>query len=248
MCHVRDTFLYVFVYIYNGDIMNYKEIDDELKPRERLIKFGKEALSEYELLAIILNTGIKNMSVYDLAKEILSKYKINELVNISYEELVKIRGISKTKACLIISCFEFVKRSLIIDSSNVNFRSPKDIYNYIISDYVYEKSEKIYCIIVDTKMNLLKKTYLSSGDVNSVSISYKNIIELLIKYNGYGLILCHNHPSNDVRPSACDKAETVKLYKILNELNYLLVDHIIVGKDKYFSFLENNLLEKDFIY
>lgn len=228
--------------------MNYKEIDDELKPRERLIKYGKESLSEYELLAIILNTGIKDMSVYDLAKSVLNIYSINELVNISYESLIKIKGISKTKACLIISCFEFVKRSLVINDKKIDFKSASDIYNYIKSDYMYENREKIYCIIVDTKMNLIKKEYLSSGDVNSVNISYKNIIELLIKNNGYGLIICHNHPSNDVKPSASDKHETIKLYRILHELNYLLIDHIIVGKDKYFSFLENHLLEKDFIY
>ncbi len=223
--------------------MNIKLISKEERPRERLIKNDVSVLSDAEVLAIILQSGTKEMSAIDLARNLLNKYGLSNLFNISYQELIKNIGIKEAKATKIICSFELAKRCLREETCKKTLISVNDAYNFIKSDFIFSKIEECYIILLDVKCRVIKKVKLSNGSVGEVGVSFKKIINYLLIYEASGIIICHNHPSGDPTPSREDKELTSRLKRTLDELNFQMYDHIIIGKNKYFSFLENNLLE-----
>ncbi len=223
--------------------MKIKELQINNRPRERLIKQGASSLSDIEILAILINTGTSSLSALDIANNLLNKYTLNELLYLDYDILIKEKGIKESKACKIIASFELAKRAIKISDKKEVLKEPKEIYNYLTPLYTYTKVEKVIVLLVDNKLRLIKDIELGIGDLNEVSLNIKNLISLLIKYDAYGFILSHNHPSGDTLPSKEDKILTNKLYKLTKDLGVLLLDHIIWGKDNYFSFLENHLLD-----
>lgn len=220
-----------------------RDLANDERPREKLIKYGAKYLTDKEILAIILNSGTKKKSVLDLAEDILKKYTISELLSLPYEILIKIPGIKVSKATKIMAAFELSRRGLVSPELKIDFTNPKSIYDYIISDYLYVQNEVITLLLLDSKLRLIKKIVLNEGILTQVDINIRTIVNLLIKYEASGIVLIHNHPSGDCKPSLADKMSTTKLYKILEDLQFSLVDHLIITKSSYFSFAENYLLE-----
>lgn len=224
--------------------MLIKDINKTDRPREKLIANGPHSLSDIEILAILLNTGNKNESAIELANNLLKKYRLDELIDISYNKLSKEKGIKEAKACKIIASFELGKRAvkrkyeqdIIIDSAN-------KAYDNLYSDYMYLKNEVCFVLMLDTKLRLIKKEQLSKGFLNNVEINVRELVNVLYKYDAYGFILAHNHPSNDSMPSKEDKYLTNFLYKITKDIGFYLLDHIIWTRDSYFSFNENHILD-----
>lgn len=223
--------------------MKIKDLNLDNRPRERLIKQGPESLSDIEILAILINTGTKNYSALDLANNLLQKYDLNELLNLDYDTLSKEYGIKASKASKIIASFELAKRAIATNKEGQVLDNPKEIYEFLTPDYIYQEEEMPILLLFDTKMRLIKKIKLSSGTISGVEVDFKTIVKILLKYNCYGFVLSHNHPSGDTLPSVADKTVTSSIYRLTKEINILLLDHLIWGKNSYFSFLENHLLD-----
>jgi len=215
-------------------------LDDEL-PREKLIKFGADNLTNVELLAIILRVGSKNCNVLELSREILTKFDISMISRKTYENLLEFRGISKAKACQIVSVFELSRRLKLKDSKQQQIlNSSKEVYDLINIDFMALQIEKVMIILVDSKNKLIKSEFIFTGSINYSIIEPRLIIEKCLLYKASGFFLAHNHPSGDTTPSIEDIEITKKIKEISNKLNIRFLDHLIIGNN-YFSMYDNDL-------
>lgn len=219
-----------------------KDIPETERPRERLINYGVEYLSNEELIAIILKSGTKELSAKELALLILSQFKNEqEFQNIRYEQLIKIKGVGKAKACALISALEIGKRmnKTIKTLHNTKFNNPLLVYNYYFPILKDKKQEYFYCIYLDNKKNIIKDKLLFIGTINHSVIHPREIFKEAYLISASSFICVHNHPSGDPIPSKEDIEVTKNLFKISQILGIELVDHIIIGHNKYYSFFEN---------
>lgn len=218
-----------------------KDLPLNERPRERLINKGVYSLSDSELLAIVLKTGTKDLSVKDLANLILKKYKsISNLKNITYRELINIKGIGEAKACQIISVIEIAKRintkqDKIID---VKITSPMIVFEYY-KNIINSNQECFYCLYLDSGKKVLKEKLLFVGTVNQSMVHPRDVFKEAYIQNATSFICVHNHPNGDVTPSKMDIDTTKRLKEVGMLMGIKLVDHVIISEDKYYSFLEN---------
>lgn len=221
--------------------MNIKEMPLLERPRERLINKGPNSLSDSELLAIILKTGTKTLSAKDLATNIIKKYKtIKNLKNITYQELIKIKGIGDAKACQIIASIEFSKRISSIQDNieNIKLTSAKEVYEYYKNN-INPYQECFYCLYLDSAKKVLKEKKLFMGTTNRSMVHPRDVFKEAYIQNATAFICVHNHPNGDVTPSKDDIITTDRLNQIGILLGIKLVDHVIVAENTYYSFLEN---------
>jgi len=220
-------------------MLNFKNIPDSDKPRERLFNFGSEYLSNDELISIILKTGTKNMNVKEVSLKLLESIgDIKKLREIGISSLIKVDGIGKVKAIELKASLELGRRVYMDteDISKIKLNNPFSIYNYF-KDILFDmKQECFYCVYVDTKGNYLSKKCLFIGTINSSLIHPREIFKEAYLLSASGIICVHNHPSGDVTPSKEDILITMKLKEIgiIHGIN--VIDHIIVGNDSYYSF------------
>lgn len=221
--------------------MKIKDMSHSERPRERLINKGVENLSNEELLSIILKTGIKNFSVKDLSSLILSKYKnINDLRNLSINSLIKIKGIGKVKAIELIASLELGKRVYYIKSKEkVLLNSSYKVFQYFKDLFINENQENFYAIYLDTKSKLISYKLLFKGTINASTAHPREIFKNALIESAYSIIVIHNHPSGDVTPSNPDIDLTTHLFDSGNIIGIPIIDHIIIGKESYYSFYEN---------
>ena len=218
-----------------------KDLPINDRPRERLINKGVQSLSDEELLSIVLKTGTKDVSAKVLAMELLKKIgTIQNLKNIGFHALTQIKGIGTAKACLILAIQEInrrmnIKQDKIVD---VKITTPEVVYDYY-KNIVNEYQEYFYCLYLDSNKKVLSEKLLFMGTVNESMVHPRDVFKEAYLVNATAIICVHNHPTGDVRPSKEDVIVTDRL----NEIGYLmgikLVDHVIVSKNKYYSFLEN---------
>lgn len=219
-----------------------KEIPKIDRPRERLISKGSKSLSDEELLAIILAGGIINKSAKELASEVI-KYcgSINNLSKVSYLELLKIKGIGPAKACNILSTCELGNRinKKQREIVKVKLNRPDIVFEYY-KDLKNLSQEHFYCLYLDSKNKVLKEKLLFVGTVNHSMVHPREVFKEAYLSNAVSIICIHNHPSGDVFPSKEDEMITNNLKEIGKFLDVKIIDHIIIGNDAYYSFLEND--------
>lgn len=228
--------------------MHLKELNNNDKPRERILKNGARALSDIELLAIIIGSGTKENDVFSIATNILKKYKLYELKDLTYEKLSRIKGIKQAKATKLLACFELARRCSFKSDEKISLITPKDIYELIYPEIYLESNEIIISILVDCKLKPIKKYIERKGYSHQVDVPLRKIVLDALDSNAYGLILVHNHPSGDVLPSSADICVTFKIKNILTSLDILFLDHLVVSKDKYYSMNEYGILDKELEY
>lgn len=223
-----------------------KELPLNDRPVERLINIGSNALSNDELLAIVLKTGTKELSSKELALQILNKKSFPELVNITYEELTSIKGIGTKKATMLLATIELAKRiNKEIDTiKGIKMNHPKLIYEYYKNILKYEKQENFYVIYLDNNGTIIKDKLLFLGTINYSMVSPREIFKEAYLCGATSIVLLHNHPSNNVLPSSNDYMTTKHIKEIGDILGVKVVDHIIIGKTKYYSLKENDDLWK----
>ena len=215
--------------IYKGD-----------RPRERLMRFGPDKLKDYELLALILNTGIKNENVVDISKKILRKYKINNLKQIKPKDLLEIKGVGKIKALRIIACLEFGKR--VLNTKTFSFiYSPKDIWEDL-KVIRGSKKEHFYVFYLDSRNQIINKELVSIGTLNASIVHPREVFEPAVRNLAAQIILSHNHPSQDPNPSEEDIVLTKRLIEAGRLLGIEIIDHVIISKEKYFSMKKQGLI------
>jgi len=217
-------------------------------PYDKFQKFGEKALTDVELLAVIIRTGTREKSAMELAEDILTVHGEQEpnLLNLNaftYEELLRIKGIGSVKAVKIKCILELAKR--IWESSfrhGISFRSPKDIAEYYMEELRHQKQEVVLLLLLDNKSRLLKKQELFKGSVNTSVLSAREVCIQALKAEAVYMILLHNHPSGDPTPSNKDIDISLKLKHIGNLIDIPLLDHIIIGDNCYISLKEQEIL------
>lgn len=221
------------------DIM-IKNIIKEERPRERLIKYGVENLSNEELLAIVLKTGTKDCSVKTLAIKLLNELgSLDKLKYSTISSLTKIKGIGKVKAIELLSIVELSKRMNMTIKNDIKLNNSSKIYEYFKYIFEGEKQEYFYAIYLDSKTKLISYKLLFKGTINSSCVHPREVFKYAVLESACSIIVIHNHPSGDVTPSEQDIEVTESLFKLGNIMAIPVVDHIIIGRDKYYSFYEN---------
>ena len=222
-----------------------KDIKKEERPRERLIKYGKEALSNEELLSIILKTGTKSRSVKVLAVDILNSLNsLNDLQEMTINRLLTIKGIGVVKAVEIMATVELGKRIFFTKYQNKNkWSNPLDIYQDNKYLFLGLKQECFYCLYLNNKNELIERKKLFMGTVNRSIVHPREVFKYAYLTSASSIICMHNHPSGDVTPSKDDIMFTKALVEIGRMQNIPILDHIIVGEDKYYSFQNEGLID-----
>ena len=224
--------------------MKMKELPISERPYEKLEMYGANTLSNAELLAIIIKSGTKDESSVTLAQKILSLGKNKEckednikfLQELSIEEFMKIKGIGKVKAIQLKATCELAKRiSKPIRQIKTKIRTPQDVANLFIDELKVEKREIVKVIIMNSQNVILKIQTISQGGTSSAQVSTKDILLEAVKMGAPKIILIHNHPSGESKPSKADIEFTEKLEKAAKILGILLLDHIIIGYNQYTS-------------
>ncbi len=222
-----------------------KDLPLSERPREKLYSQGVEALSNPELLAILIRTGSREDSAIDLARRILSldERGIAYLTDITLDELTEVKGIGQSKACQILAAIEFgkrINRRGALDKIRVN--SPQVIADLLIQEMRYLSKEHFKIAILDTKNQILKIEDISVGTLNASIVHPRDVFKVAIKSNANSLILIHNHPSGDTTPSNEDINITNRLVECGSLMGIKVLDHIIIGDNNFLSFKEKNLL------
>ncbi len=215
-----------------------KNISDDSKPRERLLLFGSENLSNEELLAIILKTGSKNNSVMEVALNLLSYLgSIKKLSDLGINSLTKLDGIGKVKAIELKAAIELGKRVYMKEKyiNNTIFSDARIVYEFY--EYLCEKKQEyFYCLYLDTKKRMIESKCLFVGTINMSLVSTREIFKEALLLSASCIICVHNHPSGDSTPSNQDKIITKKIEEVGLIHDIPLIDHIIIGKNNYYSF------------
>lgn len=224
--------------------MKIKELPFTERPYEKLEIYGAESLSNAELLAIIIKTGTKEQSAVSIAQNIL---KLNEqaeqenlrfLQEMALEEFMKIKGIGKVKAIQLKAVCELTKRiARPINQKKPIIKTPKDVADMLIPELRYEKQEKVKVLILNSKNTVLKTYDVSLGGSNFAYIEPKDVLAEAIKMQAPKIILIHNHPSGDAKPSKGDYKVTDRIYEAAQLMGIQLLDHIIIGDGSYQSLL-----------
>lgn len=224
-----------------------KEIPLYERPRERLKIHGCNSISNKELLEIIISSGTKNISVSDLADNILKNVKdIKELKNMTLNSLKKIKGIKDAKAIKLLAAIELGKR-VYSDNENVKqikIKKSSDVFKYFYHLYQNKMQEELMVILLNTKNIVIDYKFVFKGSLNHSIVHPREIFKEAIYSSANAIIIIHNHPSGDVTPSEEDKKITEKIVLCGEMLNMPLLDHIIFGNNAYYSFLEEGNIWK----
>jgi DNA repair protein RadC len=210
-------------------------------PRERLLHFGPQALSMAELLAIILRTGSRGDNALELANKLLAKYGgLPGLVRADFRELCTEHGMGEAKSAQVKAALEIGRRlaSVQVDT-RYRISTPADAANLVMLDMAYLDTEQLRILLLDAKSQLVEKASLYQGTANSSVLRAAEVFRPAIIRNCPGLILCHNHPSGDPTPSPDDIETTRQLVEAGRILDIELVDHIIIGHQRFVSLKEH---------
>jgi DNA repair protein RadC len=219
--------------------MKILSLNEEERPRERFKRLGAEALSTAELLAIILRTGYRGENVVSLSQRILSLYPLEKLSELSLKELCSIKGVGEAKALQILAIFSLANRKTFSKLKKIS--SAKNVFEYF-AEVRELKQEHFYCLHLNSKNEIISSKLIAIGTLNSVIIHPREVFKEAIKESAQSIILVHNHPSGDVTPSLQDKEITSKLEKASSLVGIELLDHVIVSKEKWFSFEDEGII------
>ena len=222
-----------------------KDLPLSERPREKLYSYGAESLSNAELLAIIIRTGHKEDTAIDLSQRILTldKKGLAYLTNVTVEQLTQIKGIGKCKAAQILAAIELGKRiSRWRAEDKIKINSPLTVANLVMDEMRFLDREHFNVVLLDTKNQLLSIENISIGTLNASIVHPRDVFRVAIKKNSNAIILLHNHPSGDPEPSNEDIRITERLVEVGNLVGIKVLDHIIIGDNRYVSFKEKNLL------
>lgn len=228
--------------------LRIRELPKQEMPRERLSTLGAGALSDSELIAILLSTGMKGMNVLDLSRNLVAKYgSLAALSRCSVQELQRTPGIGNAKGVQLAAAFELGHRLSRERITQQRMDSPELVYNLLGTEMRMLSKESLRVLVLDTKLNLRGVHHISLGSLNESIAHPREIFEPVIRYSAYAFILTHNHPSGDPSPSDADRRLTSRLGEISRMLQIQMLDHIIIGAPAegrlpYFSFKEAGLL------
>ena len=226
--------------------LSIKEWAEDDRPREKLLLKGRSALSDAELIAILIGSGNRNESAVDLSKRILktAENNLEKFSRMGISELKRFPGMGEAKALSILAALELGRRrnATITGEDSMKIRSSNDAYRIIRPDLEDLPHEEFWILVLNRSNTVIKKEIVSRGGMNATIVDPKIVFKIAVSNGACGLILCHNHPSGAVKPSEQDIRLTKRLREAANILDIALLDHIIVGANTYFSFADEGLL------
>lgn len=230
----------------NNTMVKIKDFPKEELPRERFLLYGSDTLTNEELISIILRTGTTNKSVKDLASEVLSKCKsINGLKDLTIDDLNRIKGLGKVKAITLLSALELGRR--VYDKNRVDYRvkinNSVDAYNYFSKYICGDHQENLLVIFLNNSKQYIGHKIIFKGTINKSIINSREIIKEALRLNSNAIILMHNHPSGNIKPSHSDDIATNEIIKSCNLMDITLLDHLIVSNYDYYSYLEEGKIK-----
>ncbi|MDO4500715.1 MAG: DNA repair protein RadC [Erysipelotrichaceae bacterium] len=216
----------------------------ELLPREKALNYGISSLNNVELLSLILKSAYKDSTVFKLAEELIEKAGgFKNLMSLSYDELVSIKGIKKAKAMEILAILEVSRRLTEIDKVEDNQKlEPKDLVNYLRFKLGFSNQEEFFVIFLSGAAKIIKAETLFKGTSNQSLVGVDEIFRQALLLKSKAIIIAHNHPSDNVLPSEADFKITQRIKEASRLFEIQLLDHIIISKTKYYSFKSNNLI------
>lgn len=231
--------------LLNFENLSISQWAEEDRPREKLMLKGKAALSDAELIAILLGSGTRSMSAVQLGKLILSKvnFNLNELAKLSVKELKTFKGIGEAKAITLISALELGRRRKNADPvKRIRITCSEDIYALMKPNLLDLQHEEFWLILLNRSSQLIKKVPISTGGVSSTVVDPKIIFHAALDSLASQIILVHNHPSGNLNPSDPDLLLTKKLKSAAKLLDISLIEHLIFSDHGYYSFADQGVL------
>ncbi len=221
-----------------------KDWPEEERPREKLVARGAQALSDSELLAILLREGTGKITALDLAKSLLVRFEnIFELSGRSVGEFMRLKGIGRAKAVTLIAAFELGRRTASGDKpEKIQISSPEAIASRYIPLLETEKQEEFRIITLDSANQILSERVITRGSLNASIVHPREVFKTAISDSAARIIILHNHPSGNPEPSREDRAITEKLVKAGELIGIEVIDHVIIAGRDYYSFTEHNEL------
>ena len=230
---------------YENKRLTIKEWSVQDRPREKYARNGAASLSDAELIAILFRTGNASESAVELAKRLLSSSNnsLNELSEKTLLELSETKGIGQAKAMALLTAFEIGRR---IRAEKVEekpvIKSSLDVVNLMQNKIAYLDHEELWVIYLNQSSRILGVAQINKGGIASTEVDVRIVLQQAVVKKSTKIILCHNHPSGSIRPSKADIQLTEKTRKAANLLDVMLVDHIIIHRERYFSFVEEGML------
>ena len=220
--------------------MKIRDIPWYNRPGMRLKKKGVSSLSDAELMAIVLGRGNRKENAIDISNRVLKSYNLDKLPDLSFHELKK-EFKNQVPAMKIMAMYELFRRTNKLKKKGFKpkIKTAKDVFSYYVDELEDKKKEHFYALLLDTKNRIIAEELISVGTLNTSLIHPREVFNPAIKASSNAVILVHNHPSGDCNPSKEDKDITKMLYHAGDILGIKVLDHIIIGKDKYYSFKEN---------
>lgn len=223
--------------------LKINDIPKNERPREKLLTYGSQSLSNAELLAIVLRTGNKNTNALELSNKIIVRVGgIDGLFKSSARELMKIEGVKEAKATQILAVCELYRRFKNSKIYQSKISRPLDVFELVNDRLTLNTQEVLLVITLDTKNKVLSQKEVFRGSLNSSLIHPREIFREAIKESAASIIICHNHPSGDITPSKEDIDITLRIKECGKLMGIELLDHIIIGKNKFISLKEKQIL------
>ncbi|WP_018969088.1 RadC family protein [Rubritalea marina] len=225
-----------------GNIIN--DLPEDERPREKLAKWGPSSLSNAELLAIFLRVGTPGKNAIEVASELLqAQGSLQSLGRADVKELARQHGVGPAKAAQIAAAFELGLRAAKESISQASLSTPEEIFQHMQPLVLHQNIEKLYLLLVDSRLKHSRTIELSSGSVNETVCHPRDILHHVLLHQAWGFILVHNHPSGDPSPSRADEDMTHRIHEAAQLLQVRFIDHLIIGahhpqRGPYYSFRE----------
>lgn len=224
--------------------MKLKNYPLEERPREKAFHHGIESLNNIELLALVLRTGNKQESAIELAQRVINEIGgFRYLHDINYYQLIQIKGIKQAKAIEVLAIIEIVKR---LDKQPVAMsaiKEPRDGYELLKNQLMFEQQEKVIVLCLNSRLEVIKEKTVFIGGNNISIISGRELFKEALICGSNRVMVVHNHPSGNPEPSIEDIEATERLYSMAKELDIDVVDHLIIGRSRFYSFASNKIIE-----
>ena len=209
--------------------MKIQDMPDSSRPRERFLNHGEKALSNAELMALILRTGNPKEGVVDMSNRLIKEYGLENLFDCSLKELQEINGIGQSKAMQILAISELGRRYNKSKNPITKITQAEDVYNYFKEDLQDQKQENFYILMLNNRNHIIKSEFITRGVLDASIIHPREVFKPAIKNSAAKIILIHNHPSGDPNPSQEDLDITKKIINIGKNMDIKVLDHVIVG-------------------
>ena len=227
-----------------GGVASWPESE---QPRERLLTLGANVLSDAELVAILLRTGIPGLNAVEMARELLGRFN-NSLKNMAespQSALLEVKGLKTAKAAQLLAAMEIARRIAVDHGDNrVKFSDTSTVGEYLCGWMRALPDEQFRALYLNRKGTLLSDELISRGEISMVAIPIRRIISRALETNADAIIVAHNHPSGDTTPSESDRMLTKDIIAAARPLGMKMLDHIIVGNGDYYSFTDSGLLDE----